>query len=316
MLQVEENNMLAPVVVFVYRRLEHTRQTIASLMKNTLAKETDVYIFSDGFKGEFDREDVLSVRNYIQSLKSETPFRKLEIIESKKNNGLAKSVISGTSRIIKQYGKVINVEDDLLLSEYFLEYMNTALNFYEDEKKVWSIGSHAAKLPFMKDYKYDTFFCHRASSWGWGTWLDRWEKVDWSVSDYKRFKLNLKERKRFNIGGDDMASLLDRQMCGLKDSWAIRWCYAQYKDGSYCVRPVEPMLINIGQDGSGTHCTSNKYEGAIISKKSMWKLPIFFEDEEIEKEFCKSGHTNRIKLLGSFILFAVMNGRLYMKVKR
>ena len=189
--------------------------------------------------------------------------------------------------------------------------MNEALEVYQNEPKVWSIGSHSAKLPFMNSYGYDVFFCHRASSWGWGTWLDRWEKVDWDVSDYNKFKFNLRERKRLNLGGDDMASLLDRQMCGLKDSWAIRWCYAQYKDDSYCVRPIEPMIINIGQDGSGTHCTTNMYSDAVMSQKKAWKFPEFFEDKEIEKEYANARRTSRVKLLGSFILFAVLKGNIY-----
>ena len=58
--------MRAPVVLFVYKRLEHTRKTIESLMKNTLASETDVYIYSDGYKGEKDYNDVIEVRNYIK----------------------------------------------------------------------------------------------------------------------------------------------------------------------------------------------------------------------------------------------------------
>lgn len=308
--------MRAPVVVFVYKRLQHTKKTIESLMKNTLASETDVYIYSDGYKGDEDYDDVIKVRNYIRLLKEMHPFKKLEIIESPKNQGLANSVIKGATEVINRYGKIISVEDDLLLSPYFLKYMNEALDIYQNEPEVWSIGSHSAKLPFMDSYDYDVFFCHRASSWGWGTWLDRWKKVDWNVSDYNRFKLNLRERKKFNLGGDDMASLLDRQMCGLKDSWAIRWCYAQYKEGTYCVRPVEPVVINIGQDGSGTHCTKNMYSDAVMSKKTSWNYPCFFENKEIENQFANIHHTNKIKLLGSFILFAGLNGKLYMGKRR
>lgn len=303
--------MYAPVVVFVYKRLEHTKKTLDSLMKNELCSKTDVFIFSDGYKGSNDKDDVLSVRKYIHSLEGNNPFKSLCITESSKNNGLAASVISGTTKVIEKYGRVIVIEDDLLLSEHYLKYMNGALDFYESERRVWSIGSHSGKMKFMETYNDDVFFCHRASSWGWGTWLDRWKTVDWDVADYSLFKTNLKERKKFNLGGDDMASLLDRQMCGLKDSWAIRWCYAQYKDGSYCVRPVEPVIINIGQDGSGTHCTVNRYSDAAMSSKTEWSYPEFFDNAQIEKEFANIHHTSRIKLFGSFVLFALLKGKLY-----
>ena len=307
--------MRAPVVVFVYKRLQHTRKTIESLMKNTLASETDVYIYSDGYKGENDYNDVIEVRNYIRSLKEAHPFSKLEVIEAPKNQGLANSVIKGTTEVINKYKKIISVEDDLLLSPYFLEYMNEALDVYQNEPKVWSIGSHSTKLPFMNNYEYDVYFCHRASSWGWGTWKDRWDTVDWSMKDYPSFKFNLRERKRFNLGGQDMASLLDRQMCGVKDSWAIRWCYAQYKMNSYCVRPVEPLIINIGQDGSGTHCKKNLYPDAKMSEKQSWIFPVFSYNKEIERQYAESGKVSSMKLLGSFLIFAVCKGKIYWKKK-
>ena len=126
--------MYAPVIVFVYKRIEHTRKTLDSLMKNNLCSKTDVFIFSDGYKGNDDKEGVLAVRKYIHSLERKNPFKSLSIVESPKNNGLADSVISGTTKVIEKYGRVIVIEDDLLLSEHYLEYMNGALDFYETER--------------------------------------------------------------------------------------------------------------------------------------------------------------------------------------
>ncbi len=50
-----------------------------------------------------------------------------------------------------------------------------------------------------------------------------------------------------------MSNMLDAQMEGKIDSWAIRWCYTQSKKNMFTVYPVKSRVRNIGLDGSGTH---------------------------------------------------------------
>ena len=127
--------MLAPIVLFVYNRLDHTQGVIETLLKNTLAKESEFYIFSDAAKTENGVEKVNEVRKFIQDNSWHTGFKKVSIVEAEKNKGLAKSIIGGVSDIIQKYGKVIVLEDDLKLSPYFLEYVNDALEYYREDEK-------------------------------------------------------------------------------------------------------------------------------------------------------------------------------------
>ena len=253
--------MLAPVVVFVYNRPEHTRKTIEALSKNRLADKSEVYIFSDGPKNEKSIAQVERVRDYIHSLVNSNVFASLYIEEADSNRGLANSVISGVSQVIKKHGKVIVLEDDLISSPDFLEYMNDGLEYYKDNKKIWSISGYTFNMDIPKDYKRDIYFSYRGCSGGYGTWLDRWEKVDWTVEDFKWFDRDRKQRKKFNRGGLDLANMLENQMAGKIDSWAVRWCYAQSKTDMYTIYPVRSRIKNIGFDGSGTHSGVNtKYD--------------------------------------------------------
>ncbi|KUP22642.1 glycosyltransferase [Paenibacillus sp. DMB5] len=250
--------MLAPVLIFVYARPDHTMQTIESLAMNFMAKDTNIYIFSDAPKNETVSKRVEEVRSYIDKLKTRGLFKSVKLIKTDINKGLANSIISGVSELIERYGKVIVLEDDLVTSPDFLNYMNDALNFYEKDKKIWSISGYTFKMSIPADYKSSVYLSYRGSSWGWGTWSDRWNKIDWNVNDYDEFKGNKNLRKKFNRGGRDMSEMLDSQMKGEIDSWAIRWCYSQSKLNMYTIYPTTSRVRNIGLDGSGTHSGVNR----------------------------------------------------------
>lgn len=276
---------LAPVIMFVYNRVDHTKKTIEALIRNKLANESILYIFSDGSKNNDDINEVKMVRNYIRKLNY--GFKKIIIIESDYNKGLAKSVIDGVTRIINEHKKVIVLEDDIITSENFLEYMNDCLKYYEDNHRIWSISGYNLPIKIPIDYKSDIYFGYRACSWGWATWKDRWDKNDWDVSDYTDFINDKKKIKVFNRGGNDMSNMLDRQMKGEINSWAIRWCYSQYKNDSYCVYPVISKVENIGNDGSGTNCDKNNLFDTVIdnSTRKTEFLDTVIENEEILKNF-------------------------------
>ena len=101
--------MNAPVVLFVYNRLDHTMNVIESLAGNVLAGETDLYVFSDAAKTEKGLDKVNAVREYIRRTDWRGAFRKVTVVEAEQNKGLAKSIIGGVTKILEEYGKVIVV---------------------------------------------------------------------------------------------------------------------------------------------------------------------------------------------------------------
>jgi len=270
--------MLAPIIIFTYRR--NIDELIASLQKNKLAIQSDLYIFSDGYKNEIDKKDVLEVR---ENLKEIDGFANISLIESPNNKGLANSVIEGVTYVFESYEKLIVLEDDLVVSSDFLDYMNEALNFYQESENIWSISGYTPNLECLKEYDKDVFLSVRASSWGWATWKERWESIDWDIKDYKKFKKDKNAIKEFNRGGNDMSKMLETQMLGKIDSWAIRWCYNQFKKQSYTIYPRKSKLINVGFDEKGTHNST----GADRWSTSLSNDKIIFENLEINDKLIK-----------------------------
>ncbi len=289
----------APVVIFVYNRPEHTKKTIEALAENYLAKESDVFIFSDAAKNEKSIANVQLTRKYIESIPDKNLFKSVEIIKASKNKGLANSVISGVTEIIGKFGKVIVVEDDLVTSKDFLQYMNGALEYYKNNESIWSISGYNIPIDIPSDYNHDVYLSYRGCSWGWATWQDRWSKVDWNVSDYNSFKSNKELRKKFNLGGRDMANMLDLQMEGKIDSWAIRWCYAQSKLNMYTVYPVQSRIKNTGLDGSGTHSgLTSHYDVNFKLDNGICK----FEDLKMNSEISKKFQNHYMSLLNYYLI--------------
>lgn len=278
----------APLVVFVYNRAEHTKKLLASVNSAKGADCTDLYIFSDGAKSSESEKDVAEVRNVINNfIENESRFKKIELIRSTENCGLANSIINGVTKIIKQYGKIIVLEDDLEVSVDFLEYMNGGLNYYKDNQSIWSISGYTLPLKSLENYRHDIYVALRGCSWGWATWLDRWEKVDWEVKNYNTIKFNLKKRLDFGRWGRDMPFMLDANVYGMNHSWAIRWCYSSFQYKQYTVYPKESRVINKGTDGSGTNYTSttDRYDSVLSDGSKKVKFESVMPDKQIEKEF-------------------------------
>lgn len=247
----------APVVLFVYNRLEKVRNCLEALECNQECGQTDLYIFADGAKGKEDIDRVMDVREFIK--KKYIPhsiFKRVNLIESAHNKGLANSIIDGVTKVISRYGRVIVVEDDLIVSDDFLAYMNGALNYYEHIPNIGSISAYTYPLKELRRYKKDVFMLRKGECWGWGTWENRWLQVDWNVSSFEEYKDNDIMRKEFDSIGCGLDSMLCSYMEGTLDTWAVRWCYHLYRNNLLTVYPKISRTKNEGIDGSGVHCVA------------------------------------------------------------
>lgn len=294
---------LAPVLLFVYKRFEHTKQTIEHLKKNNLSNSIEVYVFSDGPKKESDTNEINKIRAYIKSVKG---FKSITLFENEANKGLAKSIIEGVSNVLKKNDAVIVLEDDLLVSKDFLNYMNKALDYYKDEKIIWSISGYNLPIKIPKDYEKDIYLSPRGCSWGWATWKDRWESCNWDLKfeDIKRVKKNLIGKNSFNYAGHDMIRMLEDQYNGNIDSWAIRWCYNQFLQKKMTIYPVISKVKNIGLDGSGTHSGKTKaFDSALSSKERSLKFEKITEiDDRIMMNFRRGFERKNFFGEGLFLL--------------
>lgn len=258
---------LTPVAVFAFNRPRALKQTLEALAACPGASETDLYLFVDGPRNEKDAPKVAETRAIGSSV---TGFRSIELVFSEENKGLARSIIGGVSTVIDRHGAVIVLEDDLVVMPGFLAFMNAGLEKYRLDRDVFSVCGYSNRLTPPGRYPYNTYFCARSSSWGWATWRDRWETVDWEPS----MESIRRERFGFNRwGGSDCTRMLKAWKTGKISSWAIRFCFSQYLAGAVSLFPVKSLVDNsAGFDGEGTNCR----------KYTRFKFEL---DERIDQEF-------------------------------
>lgn len=241
----------SPIVVFAFNRLDSLKKCIDSLLTNKESKSSDLYIFVDGARehkfGEYDQ--VKCVQEYVQKI---TGFKSLTYKFSETNKGLANSIISGVSEVINEYGSAIVLEDDLIVSMSFLQFMNDGLQRYKDVKSVYSVCGYSNKMKAPSSYIPNTYFCTRSSSWGWATWKDRWVTVDWKLYNWTDVE---RDCCLFNKwGGSDLYKMLNGWHTGKNNSWAIRFVYSQFKNDGLSIFPTRSLVDNNGFDGTGTNC--------------------------------------------------------------
>ncbi len=243
--------MQAPIVIFTYNRLTHLRALIDSLLLNPQTAQTDAFIFSDGGKSASNQARVDGVRRYIHSLTHKHCFRTLTIVERDTNIGLAANVIDGVSDILKRYDSVIVLEDDLVVSPYFLRFMNEALTLYADDERVACINGHTYDL---KGYDHDTYFVRHTDSWGWATWRRAWQHFE---KDGNQLLKEIESRQlaySFDFDGSyPFLRMLRRQVEGKVNSWAIRWRASAFLRGQLSLNAGHSLVKHSGTDGSGTH---------------------------------------------------------------
>lgn len=297
---------LAPVVCFVYCRPHLTRIMLESLNTNDLAQESDLFIYADGPKPGTDDRISNNIKDVRQIIREKQWCKSVTLVESENNKGLATSVIEGVTSLVNRYGKVIVIEDDALLSKHFLRYMNDALAKYENENKVFAIGAWSY---FIRPGKLQQpYFLRFPDSVTWATYKRSWELFEWDATVAKQKLLDKNLMPQFNADGDIkyFEPMLDLQVEGKINSWAIRWTATVVIHNGLVLYPHISMSKNIGIDaGDGTHENYKDYnkslllsnERLLIPNQVLIENPIALREWQrfVKKNFIQSGFFFKVK---------------------
>lgn len=248
----------APIALFAFNRPQHLARTLEALAACPEAPQTSITLYCDGSRRSSDDAAVAAVRGVAQAA---TGFASLTVAPSERNLGLASSIIRGVGAQLPVSDRVIVVEDDLVVSPHFLRFMNQGLDLYANEPRVASI--HGYTYP-TGEVLPETFFQRGADCWGWATWARAWRHFE---PDGAQLLARLRQRRltrQFDLEGSyPFTRMLEDQIAGRNNSWAIRWHAACYLDELLTLYPGRTLVENIGNDSSGTHCsTTDIYTGA------------------------------------------------------
>lgn len=250
----------SPVALFVYNRLDHTRQTLQALAANTLAPDTDLYVFSDGGRDEASWQTVHRLRSWLHEFadraKAQGWFKSVTLVERPENFYLERNIIEGIAQVFAHHDTLIVLEDDICTAPHFLAYMNQAFALYRDRPEVMHVTgfTHLDLLgehPELVDTENEAYFTHHAGGWGWGTWRDRWQGhfIHYTSRAEALRGLTPSDLDALEYGGAFPAlNTLDRRPI----PWDVCWEIAVYRAGGLALAPAHTLVRNLGLN-DGTH---------------------------------------------------------------
>lgn len=264
--------ILAPIVLFVYNRPWHTRQTLEALRKNVLADQSTLYVYADGPKQQSSDEDLEKIKEVRSIVREKKWCREVVVIESRENRGLADSILNGVTEVVNKHRRAIVLEDDIVTSPGFLQYMNDALDCYADEEKVMHVSAYSPptrkKLPEL--FFYEVMHC-----WGWGTWKRAWNQLNQSYKDILDALTDRKQLSHFDLENSRMfLPQLRDNIRGVSHTWAILWYGSIYLANGLCLNPGTSLIQNFGLDGSGENCLASENRWETISSQEVHEIEI------------------------------------------
>ncbi|MDR1741076.1 MAG: hypothetical protein LBR38_04420 [Synergistaceae bacterium] len=251
------SSALAPIAFFVYRRPDHAKRTLSALAANDGARQSDLFIFSDGPKDAHtsdhpsaaDAEGVKAVREYVRSL-DKSLFRSVTVIERETNLGLAKSLISGITELCSRFGRAVIVEDDILTSPRFLRFINDGLDRYEGDERVFSVTGFWPLKPRPGD---GAFFLRGSGIWGWGTWKRAWDHYDHGAAGWEALLRNKRLAWEFDYNGRCNNTAMLLRHIGDKGAWGPQWNWIAFRENGLTLFPPYSLDTNVGFGDDATH---------------------------------------------------------------
>lgn len=254
----EDMNKNAPVVIYTYTRIDHLKKTIAALQANHLASKTDIFVVSDGPKDEIAKKLVSNLRNYVDSIDG---FNAVNRIYREKNIGVFQSVLMAERPIISDYGKLITIEDDIVTSANFLDFINAGLDYYESSDEVYTVSGYCHPINLPENTEFDSWKSPWFCPWGYGIMKKKYDMIDVEINPLKEIEKMQIKYQFLKKHGEFFLGSLESDARGLTVVADARVCAQMLLMGLSSVMPTKSKVLNIGLDGSGVNCAlTNKYD--------------------------------------------------------
>ncbi len=193
--------------------------------------------------------------------------------------------------LAEEYGAVILLEDDIVVSPEFYSYTVKALEFYKSEKRIAGISlySHkyngfAQKIFTPVHNGFDTYFAQFGVSWGQCWTKDQWNCFrDWYSTNGSR-----KLQRQDNIP-TEVSNYSEK-------SWGKYFIYYMVETNKYYVMPYEALSTCFADVGEHVSVANTAHQVPLLMGKRSYKFAryedaekydIFFESINIRQYFPK-----------------------------
>lgn len=290
----------APIVMIGFNRPEIQRMTLENVVKAEGSKDRDIYAFIDGPReGRADDiENSANVAALFEEYKRNLP--QLVICKREKNLGCRGNIIASVTEVVNKYGRVIVIEDDILVSRTFLRYMDEALDLYQDDSRIWCINAYVnERMQVPRAYRHDVYLTHRFMCFGWATWKDRWNAVDHELKCWPEFSAHPDNLKFMHDCSTALYAGLQYQLNKPPDTWDVQCSFHLARTRMFSINPRYPLTKNNGS-GAGVH--SLRFDAVTAKHKYYNFMPRLERDIQPDSwileasKYMATGRPSRVRL--------------------
>ncbi|WP_298222726.1 nucleotide-diphospho-sugar transferase [Flavobacterium sp.] len=247
-----------PILYIVFNRPEETAQSFEVFRK---LKPARLYIAADGarYGRQDDVENTQKVKQIVRQVDWDCEVKTLYHPE---NKGCRIAVQMAIDWFFENEPEGIIIEDDIIPNNAFFEYCQAMLEKYRDDDSILtingcSLGYQNDKQPYGKTRYFNM--------WGWATWRNSVQKVKETWANYDpKISLEADAIMKKNL---HLPVLFDGNAIWAKyweglflkvyenriNTWDYQWCYSVLKTDTFCIRPSQNYVVNIGSGELATH---------------------------------------------------------------
>jgi hypothetical protein len=259
-----------PVLIIIFNRPEKFQKLIESLKK---IKPNQIYIFADGPRQDNNKD--LELCKQTRKIISKINWScKIKIFFLNKNIGVDKGVYSAINWLFNNEEFGIILEDDCIPTKDFFKFATLLKKKYSNNNNIGIIsGNNFIKSNYIGSY----FFSKWPHTWGWATWKRNWDKFNYEIPYWKKFR-DSKKWKELNSDFAEYKTFTHLYNLLLDDkkkhliTWDFRWMLYLWYNNFVNIIPRYNLVKNIGFDKDATH-TFVKDDRWILNTKIL-KTPL------------------------------------------
>lgn len=252
-------------------RHKHLEKCLESLKKNSWAKYVDLYIGVD-----YPTKDSHwpGYREILKLMERDfSMFQSFHLFKRPTNYGADQNLEGLFQEAIKDHEQFIFMEDDVEVSENYLEYMLKALDYFRDDPDVISVTGYSYPVKYKTEENCSIITQNAIfNMWGAGFWKNKFDVIRKEIEEdlclIRDFSYNIKHyhlsRYRRSdyincVAGVDPRDKDVRKLCYMFSSMTdIAMSVYIQVNGKYQAIPVVSKVRNNGFDGTGLYCQAIK----------------------------------------------------------
>lgn len=274
-----------PVLYITFARPEYASQSFAAIKA---AKPKKLYFYSNKARDEKPDEVKrnIEVRSFIKEIdwdcEVKTWFRYKYV-------DVYTSLWGAIDWLFDNEEKGIVIEEDVVASLAFFDYVDQLINKYRNDKNVWMISGNNSTPKYNPD-ELSYWGSRYIHIFGWASWADRWHKIDKKMIDWPKFRRSYEFRIYWDsvVAARIQRSYYDRVYNNYStyNPWDFIFSYNMVMNKSYCILPQYNLVADVGVTGvHHNQMVKSVYQISddLPHKYEMKKEPISVEPTSYDK---------------------------------